>query len=244
MFCHARYWRQEVSATVDMITKAPVNVKPLANRQALEWNVFNTTSFEAAMNSVTTGIEVRGDNLPGYFMPRYWDLVARTNLSLTSGAGAITMPMVGLAVAAGSRPMEDYLDFQVLSKAYTDAYGLLFARAMVDVLGNNFTDSKEVPGELKITSEAVILEPVFVHIVVGFLAIVSVATFALLVLSLTRRRNLRTDLSTIASIMAIVADNHALLSDFADLDCCTMEDVQKILGDKRYKLVNDDSGMK
>jgi hypothetical protein len=79
--------------------------------------------------------------------------------------------------------------------------------------------------------------------VVGFLAVVSVATIALLVLSLTRRRNLRTDPSTIASIMAIVADNHPLLSDFADLDCCTMEDVQKILGDKRYKLVNDDSGM-
>lgn len=227
-----------------MSTKAPTDIKPLADKQALEWNVFNTTNFESAMNSVTLGIEVRGDNLPGYYMPRYWDLVSGTNLSLTSGAGAITMPMVGLAVAAGPLPMEDYLDWERLSKAYADAYGLLFARAMVDVLGNNFTDSEEVSGKQQITTEAVVLEPVFVHIVVGFLAVVSLATAALLVLSLTRRRNLRTDPSTIASIMAMVADNHPLLSDFADLDCCTMEDVQISLGEKRYKLINDDLGMK
>jgi hypothetical protein len=64
----------------------------------------------------------------------------------------------------------------------------------------------------------------------------------LLVISLSRQRNLRTDPSTIASVMAMVANNQPLLSDFADLDCCTMDDVQKILGEKRYKLINDEGG--
>jgi hypothetical protein len=40
----------------------------------------------------------------------------------------------------------------------------------------------------------------------------------------------------------MVADDEPLLSDFADLDCCSLEDVQMVLGQKRYKLSNDESG--
>jgi hypothetical protein len=119
---------------------------------------------------------------------------------------------------------------------------LMFARLMSDILGNDFRTSKNVDGQQKVTGEAVVLEPVFVHIVVGFLVIVSVGSLALLVLSSSRRRTLHTDLSTIASVMALVADNQTLLSDFAELDCCTWEDLHKILGQRRFKLVNDGSG--
>ncbi|KAH7413801.1 hypothetical protein DE146DRAFT_7430 [Phaeosphaeria sp. MPI-PUGE-AT-0046c] len=238
IFCHARYWRQEVSASIDILTKAPSSIAPIADRQSLEWNVFNTSNFESAMNSAANPVDVRVDGLPTRAMPKYWDLVAETDLSLTSGAGAPTMPMVGLAVATGTYPLEDYLDWQALSKAYADAYRLLFARAMVEVLGNDMKKSKMVTGQQQRRSEAVVLEPVFVHVVVGLLGVVSTATIALLVLSLTRERNLRTDPSTIASIMSLVADNQSLLSDFADLDCCEVEDVQQIIGQKRYKLIN------
>jgi hypothetical protein len=249
VFCRPRYWRQEVSATVDIRTKTPLKVKALADKQPLEWNVFNTTNFESIMNGGSIpDVTVRSDVVPTFSLPKYGDLVARTNLTVTS------MPMVGLAMGVGTRPLEDYLDWQVLSQAYADAYRLLFVRAMVDVLGSDsnsstealgrqhFESSKEVLGEKNVTSEAVSLVPVFVHIVVGFLGVVSLATVALLFLSLTRKRNLRTDPSTIASIMAIVADDELLLSDFADLDCCDMDDVQKIIGQKRYKLYNNESG--
>jgi hypothetical protein len=232
-----------------MRTRAPLKVQALAEKQPLEWDVFNTTNFESIMNGGSIpGVSVRSDVVPTFSLPKYGDLVARTNLTMTN------MPMVGLAIGAGSRPLEDYLDWKVLSEAYADAYRLLFVRAMVDVLGGdsnsstialgqqNFKTSKEVLGEQSITSEAVSLVPVFVHIVVGFLGVVSLATVALLFLSLVRKRNLRTDPSTIASIMAMVADDELLLSDFADLDCCTMEDVQNIIGQKRYKLCNDESG--
>jgi hypothetical protein len=214
-----------------------MGVTALADRRPLEWNVFNTTNFEMILNSGRVNV-VRGDALPGRGLPNYWDVVARTNLTRT----ASLMPMVGLAIAAGAQPMEDNLDWQVLSKAYADAYRLLFVRAMVDVLKVDNKFFKEVSGQQHATSEAVLMEPVFVHIVVGFLSIVSIATIALLVLTFIRRRNLRTDPSTIASIMAMVADDESLLSDFADLDCCTVEDLQLVLGQKRYKLSNDESG--
>ncbi|KAH7079533.1 hypothetical protein FB567DRAFT_124050 [Paraphoma chrysanthemicola] len=241
IFCRPRYWQQEVHATIDAITKAPLSINPVGDRQLLAWNAFNTTFFESVLNSGSVGVEVRSDSLPARTIPKYFETVANTNLSMSSGA-AMMQPMVGLALGTSTRPLEDYTDYKALAKAYADAYRLLFARAMVDVLGSEVRDPKQTMGEQRITTEAVVLEPVFVHIVVGLLGIVSIAAIALLVLSCRRKRNLRTDPSTIASVMAIVADNEPLLSDFSDLDCCTMEDVQKIIGPKRYKLVNDDAG--
>jgi hypothetical protein len=240
IYCQTQYWWQEVSATIDRSTKRPLEVKPIGEKKVLPWNILNTTNFEALLNSGTLGVHVRADVLPTSNIPRYLETVAGTDLSLQSDG--IVMPMVGLALGTSGLPMEDFLDWKVMSQAYTAAYQLIFARAMVDVLGPSIGPAKYTVGQKQTRSEAVVIEPVFVHIVAGFLGVVSLATIALLVLSLTRKRKLRTDPSTIASIMAIVADNLTLLSDFADLDCCTMEDVEKILAQKRYKLVNDNSG--
>lgn len=224
------------------MTRMPLRVRGLADRQPLDWSEFNTTYFESILNSGRLEINARNDALPGATIPKYWDIVARTNLT----RGVDLMSMVGLAVGAGTRPLEEYLDWQALKEAYADAYRLLFVRAMVDILGKgeDFSSSKQVIGQKQVVSEAVLLEPVFVHIVVGFLGVVSIATIALLGLTFIRQRNLRTDPSTIASIMSMVADNHALLSDFSDLDSCSMGDVQKIIGNKRYELTNDESGTK
>jgi hypothetical protein len=223
-------------------------VVPLGDKKPLAWDTFNTTNFEALLNSGTLGIPVRADVLPSVSIPSYQETVGNSNLTLNPSEKA----MVGLALASTNRPLEDYLDWRALSKAYADAYRLLFARAMVDVLDINSDMLNEAVGQQRttseaaglqqVTSEAVVLEPVFVHVVVGFLSVVSLATVALLVLSLIRKKNLRTDPNTIASLMSMVSENQALLSDFADLDCCTEEDVEKVLGHKRYKLVNNDAG--
>jgi len=85
-----------------------------------------------------------------------------------------------------------------------------------------------------------VLEPVFTYIVEGLLGVVSLATIALLYLSLTRERNLRADPSTIASVMSLVADNQSLLSDLQNMDCCTTEEIEERLRLRRYKLVNDE----
>jgi hypothetical protein len=217
-------------------------VEPIEDKESLPWDIFNTTNFEAMLNSASLGIKVRGDVLPSSQMPTYVETLTNTTLSIISERGELTQPMVGLALGTPNRPMGDYLDWRVMSEAYTDAYRLLFARAMVEVLGPMSTSFELNFGEQRMISEAVVLEPTFVHIVVGILGVVSLATFALLVLSFIRKRDLRTDPNTIASIMALVADNHRLLSDFADLDCCTEEDYNKFLSHKRFKLVNDEVG--
>lgn len=226
---------------MDRLTKLPLNTTPLGERQLLPWYAFNVTWFESVINSGQLGFEVRGDSLPAKVIPTYLETIAGTNLSMNGGFG-IVQPMVGLAVSANARPMQEYLDWTVLSKSYADAYRLLFSRAMTDIVRNGPNSSKDVKGRQQITTEAVLLEPVFVYIVEGFLGLISLATIALLVISLIRKRNLGSDPNTIASIMAIVADNEPLLNEFADLDCCTVEGVQGSIGHKRYKLVHDQGG--
>jgi hypothetical protein len=225
-----------------MISKLPQRYEPTGDKQPLPWNVFNTTNFEALMNSGALGMEVRGDVLPTKHIPNYLEVVAGTNLSLSSTGGGIVQPMVGLALGTGSQPLADYMNWKKLSTAYADAYRLLFARAMVDILTTDYQSSQPATGYRRVTTEAVVIEPVFAYVVEAFLGVVSICTIALLVLSLFRRRNLRTDPSTIASLMAIVAENQSLLSDLAELDCCTIEDMRKMLEQKRYKLINDDTG--
>jgi hypothetical protein len=240
IFCQSRYYQQEVLATVDMLTKLPLNTTPLGEKQVLPWYAFNVTWFEGVINSGAFGVEGRGDSLPAKGMPTYLETIAGTDLSAIGGFGTL-QPMVGLAVSTSARPLQDYLDWRALSKSYADAYQLLFVRAMVDVLGNGPKSSKVVEGRQQITTETVTLEPIFVYIVEGFLSVVSLATIALLVISLIRKRRLGTDPSTIASIMAMVAGNEPLLADFANLDCCTVDDMQSSIGHKRYKLFHDEA---
>jgi hypothetical protein len=222
-------------------------VHPLENKQILAPDIFNSSTFENLLTSSQLGHVVRGDILPARATPKYVETIAGTNLSLTSGAagGSPVQPMVGLAVAVGNQSLENYLDWQVLSKSYADAYRLIFARAMVEVLNASstapFVSSDGVEGQQHVTTEAVVLEPVFVYIVTGFLGVVSLCAIALLYLSLTRKKNLCSNPSTIASVMSLVADCQPLLSDFQGLDCCTVEEMTEFVGEKRYKLVDDGS---
>ena len=175
-----------------------------------------------------SGYEVRGDNLPLKSLPDYLERVAATNISVGTGptGGGFVQPMVGLSLAVSDRSLDAYLDWRVLSKSYADAYRLLFSRAMVDILGGDFKTFEPSTGEQQYSTQAVVIEPVFTYIAEGLLGVILIATLALLYLSVTRTRKLHSDPSTIASIMSLVADNEALLADFEDLDCCTMEEVQ------------------
>ncbi|KAH9882358.1 hypothetical protein J1614_000594 [Plenodomus biglobosus] len=240
IFCEPIFFEQEVNATVDMGTRLPTTITPVGDKKQLSSNLFNTTYFQIQMNG-GSGYEVRGNNLPIKSQPDYLERIAETNVSLLTGpTGAGTVqPMVGLSLTVSDRPFEDYLDWKVLSKSYADAYRLMFSRAMVDVLNGGVESAVEVSGRQQYTTQAVVLEPVFTYIVQGFLGVVSIATLALLYLSVTRTRKLYSDPSSIASVMSLVADSDAFLSEFEGLDCCTIEDVYTVIADKRYRLIDD-----
>jgi hypothetical protein len=241
IYCWPTYYQQPVVATVDAVTLEPSMVRSTGDKEPLAPNLFNTSRLEQLMSSKSLGDEVRGDLLPMKSIPDYYDSIGRTNLSLTSGpqGAGMVQPMVGLALAVSNLRLEEYLDWKVLAKSYADGYRLLFSRAMRDVLDQDFQTFDNVTGQVTDITEAVVLEPVFVYIVEGFLGAISLATIALLYLSVTRTKNLRSNPSTIAAVMAMVADSEPLLADVEGLDCCTMRGIEDHLGHKRYKLVDD-----
>jgi hypothetical protein len=44
--------------------------------------------------------------------------------------------------------------------------------------------------------------------------------------------------------MALVSESKTMLQDFEDLDSCTLEEIQKIIQDKRYQLIQNVDGIK
>ncbi|KAJ4373703.1 hypothetical protein N0V86_007846 [Didymella sp. IMI 355093] len=240
---HTSKLSYRVNATVDSQSLIPLDVKAIGEKQAIPDNIFNSTWLEIQMIGTSSGSEVRADVLPTKATPKYLEVLANTELSLTTGpvaGGGFVQPMVGLSVALAHQPLGDLLDWQVLAKSYANAYRLVFARLMRDILDVQGSNDSIV-GQNQIRTEAVVLEPVFVYIVEGLLGAVSLATIVLLYLSVARDRNLRSDPSTIASIMSLVADNESLLAEFENLDCCTADAVQEIVAKKRYKLVGEGS---
>lgn len=241
IFCEPTFFEQTVNATVDMRTLLPTSTTPIGDKKALNPKLFNTTSLQIQMNG-GTGYEFRSNNLPIRKLPDYLERIADGNVSLLTGAtgNAAVQPMVGLSLAVGNQPLEEYLDAEVLGNSYADAYRLLFSRAMVDVLNGGVEGAAvNISGRQDYTTQAVVVEPVFTYIVEAFLGVISMATLALLYLSVTRTRKLYSDPSTIASLMSLVADNEAFLAEFEDLDCCTLEDIHAVIGDKKYRLVDD-----
>ena len=238
IYCRPLYYSQEVNATVDIATKRPLDFVALGPKQQIPSEIFNATTMEDQLNGGAAGISVRGENLPNIALPTYKDQVASTSLSLFDTSDL--QPMAALAALVGDLPFESYMDPKTLGGTYEKAYRLLFVNFMVDVLGENVIEPKQVSGQRYLSSDAVVLEPVFTYIVEGLLGVVAIATMALLYLSVTRERNLRADPSTIASVMSLVADNRSLLSDLQNMDCCTMDEVEELLRHRRYKLVNDE----
>ncbi|KAF2792711.1 hypothetical protein K505DRAFT_375878 [Melanomma pulvis-pyrius CBS 109.77] len=239
IYCKSVYYSQDVNATVDVRTKRPLEVVPLGTKQPLAPNIFNTSLHESRLNRGGARQSVREDSLPITTFPTYEGQLADTNLSMAQGGAR--QPMAALAALIDGLPLEQYINPEALGKSYEKAYRLLFVTSIVEVLDGNYVESKHADGQRHLSSEAVILEPVFTYIVEGLLSIVSIATVALLYLSVTREKNLQSDPNTIASVMSLVADNQPLLSELQRMDCCTMEEVENSFSHRRWKLVHDES---
>lgn len=238
IFCVPRYYSQDVSATVDSVTKHPISFDPLGPKSQLGLDIFNSTWMEQQLNGGYSAVMTRGNALPDTSIPNYVEQVADMDLSWISNR----QPMLGLAVVAGDqKELKDYLDWETLANAYAKAYGLLFSRAMVDVLQENeFAETTTTMGKRTVETEAVILEPVFTYIVIGFLSLLTIIATILFYQTVSTKAALYSDPGTIASIMGLVAHNQTLLEDFEGLDCCTNEDIAEIVAERRYKLVDHD----
>ena len=198
IFCEPTYYSQQVNATVNKKDRRPLRYIPTGPKQPFSDThmVFNTTWLEMLFNGGTTFHHSRTNNLPNDNIPNFAEQIAKTNLSLADE----TQPLVGFSTLIHETALEDFLDWKVLARSYADSYRLIFARAMTEVLDDSFEAIKEVKGVRTVVTDAVVLEPIFTYAVLGFLAVIILATTVLLYLSTKRTLNLFSDPSTIGSV--------------------------------------------
>jgi hypothetical protein len=240
IFCEPFYYQQDVIATVDSNSNRPTKVTPQGDKLQLPADMFNTTWLEMMMNGGSSGVVVRGDTMPDSGTPSWYGQMIGTNVSFDY----TTQPMAAMAIVSGNRPLEEYLDSKVLAESYEKAWRLLFARGMTDALRVQGADANLLDGNRTVTTNAVVLEPTFTYIVEGLLAVVSILASVLLWVSNSRTTALSCNPKSLASVMSLVADNEALLAEFARLDCSTLEQLQEAVQQKTYKLVDEDDGIR
>lgn len=156
--------------------------------------------------------------------------------------GAILMGMAGFITGASNYSVEELLDPEALRAAYEATYRIIFARSMVEILDQDFTNTQVINGSTSYVMAAVVVVPVFTYIVQGLLGFISLCSIALAIISIRRKWSLHSDPATIASVMALVSDNPALLHDFAKLDRASMEDFERSLKDKKFQLEYSERG--
>lgn len=236
IFCNTQYYAQVVQATVDAFSGRPLNVVPLSPKRTFDATILDTEKFEENLTRGLPWQVIRSRKLPEKKFPTYMDRFVSSNLSYPNGKFD-THPMAILATIAGGSSLDMYLDPQKLQESHEAGFRLLFCRAMIDVLNSSTRlNSTIVAGSSSVTSEAVVVEPIFVYVVEGMLGALS--SLLLLLTYQTTRRNihLQTDPGTVAAAMSLVAENRTLLSRLSRADHMGEHFLQRELEGLRYKL--------
>jgi hypothetical protein len=180
IFCRPLYYEQDVEATVDATTKAPINVAPLGTKRPLPLSLFNATLFEETVAAGARQLQTRINNVPIVTQPRCIDSLRDAEVDPDGP------PTMAMALMASKTHLQDLLTHNGLTDAYQLVYKILFAFAMTDVLATDFSSATtEIAGHRVHYVEAIVLEPVFTYLVEILLGIVSVAAIPLLYLGYT-----------------------------------------------------------
>ncbi|EFQ84872.1 hypothetical protein PTT_20366 [Pyrenophora teres f. teres 0-1] len=240
LYCTPFYYQQEVTATVDASTQSPLDIKRVGDKVPLPAEKWNSSYFEYQMNTGRNNEQPRGA-LPLRYWPDQLESVSVLPLSL-GAQGTPLNQMAGFAVGATNHSLQELLDPEALRNAYEATYRIIFARSMAQILDQSFTDAKITNGSTTYMVGAVVVVPVFTYVVEGLLGFISLCSIALLIISLRREWSLRSDPATIASVMALVSDNPALLEDFAALDRINMEGFESHIKGKKFLLEYSERG--
>jgi hypothetical protein len=190
IYCEPSYYEQPVQATVDAVTRSPLQIATLASKQPLRPEFLNRYGFLYTGQDASLKAQPYNGR-PFYRPPTYADRLIDSSLDLANKQGTyaeLILPWAAMAVVAGGHQVPDYLRAQNLEEAYRRAYRLAYASAMTQVLQTDFSnDTVQLAGQRSIELEAVALDPVFTYIVEGLLGFVSVSVIALLVMRVKSR---------------------------------------------------------
>lgn len=241
LYCTPFYYEQEVMATIDAKTRAPINYTSTGDKRALPAEKWNSTFFEAQMNTGKVN-EFNRANMPLSVWPDQLETISSYPISL-GNYGTILQPLAGYIIGVSDRPLHELLDPHALADVYQSVYRIVFARSMTVILDQDFDSEITSTGHYDYVAAAIVMVPVFTYVVEGLLGFVSICGIILFSISLERKWNICSDPATIAGVQSLVADNAALLQEFSTLDRASMEEIATSLRDKKFKLDRDERGV-
>jgi hypothetical protein len=198
--------------------------------------MFNETVFEANVNVGQQPLLSRAD-----FPDRYWPNQAPylADLPLNVDPQA---KMASFAVSSFLQPVEDYLNPETLRLSYQAAYQLLFARQLVPFFSSQFDPHTQNSGRATIQTQGIIAVPAFAYGAEAVLGAALCFAIALLCLEMRKSTRLKSDPSTISSLMSLAADEEALLDVFKSLDRVSKKDLIKVISQQNFQLKTSSNG--
>lgn len=210
-----------------------VEVIPTGPKRPLPIDLFNVTDFERGMSEGYEAYVNRGDyptsgwpspydRLCAEYPKLYWDYYL---------ANMATFPL-----ATYQRPLEDYLDAEILRGSYEAAYRLLFARRLADVLSSKLDHNTQALGIRQYSTQTVVMVPIFVYVIEGLIVVTALAAAVVLALSLLAKVKLTSEPANIASLMALSGPDSCIVQQMCGDDRATSGQLKAKYQETRFKL--------
>jgi hypothetical protein len=234
LFCETRYHQHSVTATIHRVGGSVVNFTAGGPEAPLSPELFNTSIFEDQISNAVQQNKVRGV-LPSSAWPDQRPQLAKLPLTVSDSFQEMTN-IFGLAVGAYHRDFDDYMDPRVLTTAVQAAHRLLFARAMVDVLADDYRTTDSIDGTRVYNTEAVRVVKRFAYAVEAVLGIVALMAGTMIAVTWCDVINLRTDPDSLSALMLLVKGQPAILEQFSQHDQSSWALLKAETSDSTYML--------
>lgn len=231
VFCETSYYKQNVSATVQLPAFVPVDnsITPLSPPEPLQVTEFNSSAFEYLVGNGMTSVFADKD----YPFTHLLDL--NTHLE-GFGLPYPFSPMLGIMTGLQNYTIEAYQNMTLLGDSYRMAHRLMFSVAFHAMLVNS-TASDLTDGNVFVVKYGIIVSRVFTALVEGGLALVTILTMVLLWVCHGSPTLLSSDPASLGSLIALIQKSPHLLRKFNGKGNLTADQLKEQLGDCRFKLI-------
>ncbi|EGR49633.1 uncharacterized protein TRIREDRAFT_77254 [Trichoderma reesei QM6a] len=230
VFCETSYYKQNVSAMVQMPGYVPVDeqITALSPPEVLPVTEFNSSAFEYLVANGMSSVEVPRDHPFTHLL----DLDTRLD---PFGLSYPFWPMVGVMMGLHNYSIDSYYNTTVLGDSYRLAHKVMFSVAFHTMLVNS-TNTVATEGNVYLVKYGILVSRVFTALVEGGLAFVAVLTLVLLWVCHRNPTLLLSDPASLGSLISLIQKSPCLLNKFSGKGNLTAEQLKEQLGDCTFKL--------
>ncbi|KAK6523212.1 hypothetical protein TWF694_006104 [Orbilia ellipsospora] len=243
VFCDLSYERDHAQISVDPITQAVVTSSDGTGLEKLSLEEFDPTEFEYMLSN--SGLPPSKDYDPRYgknqtaipfqIPPRQYAFTPDINQEF--GLQWIyAFPFLGYLTAVQPN-VTALLDNELLADAMARTLRLLFANYVRTALfQESDTTSAPQSGSRVYTRSAIIVVPLFAHLVTMMLAVTIVVLITFLIVSFRRENNLLQDPGSLGGLAALISGSENMRSIFNGLDEAGEKEINHRLATWKFRL--------